>query len=290
MSRNAPRARDRIIGAKVRAIRTERAGISLERAAELAGWAPSKLSRTERGLRHITTDEVATLLTAWQIPVAEREEVVAEVQAGSSSGWWDRPLPGVPAEVGALVSYEADAHELVDVSVTIVPGLLQTYGTAIGAMWSDGVPRTDLETRWMARLRRQQILGTVDYTAYIGEAALHTPYGGADALRGQLEHLLLAQDRAIRVRIIPAHQPRVFLTHSWLLMRFPKTNPVVHVELTEAAFYVHDDGVAPYLAALERLDNVALSQGDSRRLMSGLLKGCEHVAQVEQEQLGRHLR
>src|SRR5690349_9503639 len=91
MGRNDPRARDRIIGAKLRAIRTKRVEISLEKAAELAGWAPARLSRTERGLRHITTDEVATLLTAWRIPTSEREEVVAEVQAGASSGWWDRP-------------------------------------------------------------------------------------------------------------------------------------------------------------------------------------------------------
>jgi hypothetical protein len=258
MSSKDPRARDRIIGAKLRAIRTKRAKISLER---------------ERGLRHITTDEVATLLTAWRIPVAEREEVVAEVQAGASSGWWDRPLPGVPAEMGALASYEADAYELVDASITIVPGLLQTYEMAIGIMRTDGVPEKDLEVRWMARLRRQQILGAVDYTAYIGEAALRTPYGGVDALRSQLEHLLRAQDRAMRVRIVPAGQTRVLLTHTWLLMRFAHTDPVVHIELTEAAFYIHDDGVVPYLAILERLDKVALSQGDSRRLMSDLLKG-----------------
>jgi uncharacterized protein DUF5753/helix-turn-helix protein/2-keto-3-deoxy-galactonokinase len=273
MSRNDPRARDRIIGAKLRAIRTERAEISLERAAELAGWAPARLSRTERGLRNITTDEVATLLTAWQIPVAEREEVVAEIQAGSSSGWWDRPLPGVPAEVGALASYEADAHELMDVTVGIIPGLLQTYETAIGVMRADAVPETDLETRWMARMRRQQILGKVDYTAYISQAALEVAFGGTEALRGQLDHLLQAQNRGIRVRIIPARQTKVLLHHSWLFMRFPNTKPVVHVELDAAAFYIHDGGVAPYAASLDRLEGVALSQGDSRKLMSDLLKG-----------------
>lgn len=272
MGKSDPRARDRIIGAKLRAIRVERAEISLERAAEMAGWSPSRLSRTERGLRHITTDEVATLLTAWRIPVAEREEVLAEVQAGSSSGWWDRPLPGVPAEVGALASYEADANELVNVAATIVPGLLQTYETAMGVMRADGVAEADLETRWMARLRRQQILGKVDYTAYISEVVLRTAFGGAEAQRGQLEHLLRAQERAIRVRIIPAYQARVLVLHSWLWMGFPNTTPVIHIELSPGSFYLHDRDVAPYTAALKRLDGVALSQGDSRKLMSGLMK------------------
>lgn len=273
MSSKDPRARDRIIGARLRAIRTKRAKISLERAAEMAGWATARLSRTERGLRRITTDEVATLLTAWQIPVAEREEVVADVQAEASSGWWDRPLPGVPAEMGALASYEADACELVDASITIVPGLLQTYETAIGVMTADNRPDRDMEASWLARLRRQQILGKLDYTAYIGYVALQTPYGGTAGLRGQLTHLLEAQDRGIRVRVVPPRQTHVLLTHSWLLMRFPQANPVVHIEVLGAAFYIHDHAVEPYVAAVDVLDRVALSQGDSRRLMSDLVKG-----------------
>lgn len=239
----------------------------------MAGWSPSRLSRTERGLRHITTDEVAILLTAWRIPAGEREEVLAEVQAGSSSGWWDRPLPGVPAEVGALASYEADANELVDVVVALIPGLLQTYETATAAIRADGAPEADIETRWMARLRRQQILGKVDYTAYIGQIALETAFGGTNALRGQLQHLLQAQNRGIRVRVIPARQTQVLLGHSWLLMRFPNTHPVVHVELAGAAFYVHDHAVVPYTATLERLDRFALSQGESRELIGDLVKG-----------------
>lgn len=272
MSRNDPRARDRIIGAKLRAIRTDRAEISLERAAEMAGWAPSRLSRTERGLRQVTTDEVATLLTAWRIPVREREDLLAEVQAGASSGWWDRPLPGVPSYTGALASYEADATELVNVAIAVVPGLLQTYETAIAVMRADGVPEEDLETRWMVRLRRQQILGVIEYSAYITESTLRTPFGGTEAQRTQLEHLLVAQDRGMGVRVIPAHQTRVLLLHSWLWIAFPNTRPVVHVELASGAFYLHDNDVTFYTGALSRIDDVALSRSDSRKLISDLMK------------------
>ena len=272
MSRNDPRARDRIIGAKLRAIRTGRAEISLERAAELAGWAPSRLSRTERGLRPATTEEVATLLTAWRLPVREREEVLAEIQAGASSGWWDRSLPGVPSYVGALASYEADAKELVNVAITVVPGLLQTYETAIATLRADGVPEEDLETRWMVRLRRQQILGIVEYSAYITESTLRTPFGGPKALRDQLEHLLVAQERGMGVRVIPEHQTKVLLLHSWMWMGFPNTKPVVHVELGSGAFFLHDDDVAHYTGTLDRLNKAALSRNDSCKLISELIK------------------
>lgn len=268
-----PLARDRIIGARVRAIRTERVSLSLERAAEIAQWPPAKLSRTERGLRHVTIEEVATLLTAWQLPGEEREQVLDEIQVGSSSGWWDRPIPGVPQEVGALASYEADAYELVDVAITTVPGLLHTYETAVGVLAADDVSGEDIETSWMARLRRQQILTKITYTAFISEAALRTLYGGRDALRGQLEHLLLCQDRGVGIRVVPAHQFKVLTLHSFLLMRFSSTTPVVHVELAAGAFYVHGKDVAPYESILQRLDRVALSPSDTRSIIRKVMEG-----------------
>jgi hypothetical protein len=269
-----PTARDRIIGARLRAIRTERVRLSLERAAEVAQWAPARLSRTERGLRHITIEEVATLLTAWQLPGNEREEVLEEVQASTSRGWWDRPIPGVPQDVGALASYEADATGLASVHITAIPGLLQTYETAVAVMAAGGAPEDDIETRWMARMRRQQVLGNVDYRAYIGEMALTTKFGGDAALRGQLNHLLKAQDAGVEIRIVPARQTRVLLLHSWLLMEFPHTSPVVHVELTSSgAFYIHGDDVVPYTRDLDRLDRIALSQTKSRTIMTEWMKG-----------------
>lgn len=268
-----PQARDRIIGARVRAIRTERIGVSLERAAAIAQWPPAKLSRTERGMRHVTIEEVATLLTAWQLPGDEREQVLTEIQVGSSAGWWDRPIPGVPQEVGALASYEADAYELSSVTLGSVPGLLQTYETAAGVLAADEVTPVDIETSWMARLRRQQILAKITYKAFISETALRTRFGGTDVVRGQMEHLLRSQDRGIEVRLIPQHQTRVLVLHPFHLMRFPHTTPVVHVELAAGAFYVHGKDVDPYESILRRLETAALSLGDTRTIITELMKG-----------------
>lgn len=272
--RKEPQPRDRLIGARIRAIRTEVCKLSLEKGAELAQWNAARLSRTERGLRHVTLEEVATLLTAWKLPRGEREQVLDEMQAGSSSGWWDRPIPGVPKDVGALASYETDASELVDVAITAVPGLLQTKGTAVAVMAADGAVPEDIETRWMARLTRQQVLGKLTYTAYLTDTALTTQYGGPSALREQLEHLLQAQDAGREIRVIPARQTHVLLLHSWLLMRFPNIPPVVHVELVNSGgFYIHGSDVNPYASALDRLNRVALTQGESHRMISDFVKG-----------------
>lgn len=105
--------------------------------------------------------------------------------AGCSNGthWWrgrsrSTSLPGVPDELGALASYEADAQAITDWSVNLIPGLPQTYEYAKAYALDAGKSPEDVETIWTARLPRQQVLPKVDYTAYLGEAALLTPFGG----------------------------------------------------------------------------------------------------------------
>lgn len=265
--RKAPRARDRVIGARLRAIRKERTKLSLERAAELAQWSPSTMSRIETGKRHISSEDVATIATIYRLPIAQREELVEAARAGDGSGWWDLPLPGVPTDVGVIASYEADAIQLTDWSVNLVPGLLQTYQYAVGLMRSYGVAAADIEARWLARLRRQQILGTLDYIVYLGEAALRTPFGGREAMRGQLEALRGARIRGIRIRVLPERQPSCLLTHSWLLMEFPHTGPVVNVEVIEGSLFLHDETVESYVRLAAELDRLTLSASASHALI-----------------------
>jgi transcriptional regulator with XRE-family HTH domain len=266
-ARKAPRARDRILGARLRAIRREQTSLSLEEAAALAQWSPSTMSRIETGKRHVAPEDVATLSTIYQIPVAQREELIEAARAGDSSGWWDLNLPGVPMEMGTLASYEADAFRLTDWSVNLIPGLLQTYRYAVGMMRSGGVAASDIEARWMARLRRQQILGTLDYTAFIGEAALRTPFGGPEALREQLRHLFEARNRGIPVRVLTEHRPTNLVTHSWLLMEFPNTTPVVNVEAIDGSVFLHDEAARTYLDLAAELDKLTLSAPASLTLM-----------------------
>jgi len=257
--RKGPRARDRIIGARLRAIRKEQTALSLEEAAALAQRSPSTMSRIETGKRHVSTEDVATICTIYELPVAQRDELIESARAGNSSGWWDLNLPGVPMDMGAIASYEADAIRLTDWSVNLIPGLLQTYRYAVGLMQSGGVAASVIEARWIARLRRQQILGAVDYAAFIGEAALRTPFGGPDALREQLRHLIGARSRGISIRVVAEHEPHSLVLHSWLLMEFPNTAPVVNVEARNGSLYLHDEVAETYLGLVGKLDKVALS-------------------------------
>lgn len=230
------------------------------------------MSRIENGQRHISTEDVAMILIAYRIPSAEREDVIAEARAENASGWWDRPLPGVPTEMGTLASYAADANSLTNWAVSLVPGLLQTEDYAMALILSEDVPQDVAELRWLARRRRQKILGAVDYAAYICETALRIPFGGPEGHRKQIRHLLDARDRGISVRVVPDHLPLGLISHSWLYMTFPHATPVVNVEVAEGGVYLHDDQAEPYAKVLAKLDHIALSAAESQTRLRAILK------------------
>lgn len=270
MSANNPQPRDLIRGARLRAFRKQRCGLSLERAAGLVGWHGSKLSRTENGLRGVTNEEIAMLVTAWGLPVKERDQVLKELSTGASDGWWDRPIAGVPGDIGTLASYESEANEMVTVATSVVPGLLQTRETAMEVLAADGMAKADIERHWIARRRRQQGLIKFDYTVYLAESALLTPWGGRSAHRAQLAHLLRSDEIGLsRIRIIPRWQQKVILLHTWHWMRFPLSPPVVHVELVAGSAYIHD--TERFANFLGRLDCVAITREGSRKLIKKLM-------------------
>lgn len=272
--RRPPQARDRAIGAQLRAIRREQTSLSLEAAAELLQWSAPTMSRTETGKRRISAEDVATILATYRVPIEQRNALVARAKAIDEPGWWSRPLPGVSENTGALASYEAEAHTITDWAINVIPGLLQTYEYAKAYMLDFGESLENVETLWMARLRRQQVVSTVEYTAYISEAALRTPFGGK-AFVGQLRHLLDATQRGIGIRVVPAFCPHAALLQSWMMLEFPDSAPIVHVELLRSAVFLYKDETAPYVDHHAKLRKLALSAAESRDMLKKLIERAE---------------
>ena len=265
--RKNPQARDRTIGAQLKALRQEQTTLNLEAAARAIGWSTATLSRIENGKRHITSEDVAMVLTTYGVPMAQREELIESARSGVQAGWWSRPLPGVLPDVGTLASYEASARAITDWSFSFIPGLLQTERYAAGLMLEDGAKPQHVEMLWIARLRRQAVLPKIDYVAFVHESALHLPFGGLDALRGQLGHLVEASSRGLGVRIVRGRVPHRLLLHPWLLLDFPDAPPVLHVELHGSSVYLHDDEVRSYGNMRAMLDRMALSSAESRSMI-----------------------
>ncbi|PWW66839.1 helix-turn-helix domain-containing protein [Actinokineospora spheciospongiae] len=268
--RKNPQARDRTIGAQLKAVRVQQTALNLEAAAQAIGWSAATLSRTENGKRHITSEDVAVILTTYGVPAAQREELIESARSGVQAGWWSRPLPGVLPDVGTLASYEASARAITTWTINSIPGLLQTDKYATGIMVSDGYGPQDVELRWLARLRRQGVLPKVDYVAFLHESAFHQPFGGIDALREQLDHLAQASARGLNVRIVRGRLPHRALLHSWLLLHFPEAPPVLYAELYESGVYLHDAEVEAYENMRSVLDRLALSTAESRSMIERL--------------------
>jgi transcriptional regulator with XRE-family HTH domain len=271
-NRKPPQARDRALGAQLKAIRTQQTDLSLESAAEELRWSSATMSRIENGKRHISAEDVASILAVYRVPVDQRDAIVRRAKAIDEPGWWSRPLPGVPDELGVLASYEAEANALTDWSVNIIPGLLQTYEYAKAYMLDEGASAEDIEMVWMARLRRQQIVPKVEYTAFIGEAAIRTPFGGGGVLTAQLKHLVEMTKRGLGVRVIPEHTPRAGLYHSWFLLEFPDSPPIAHIELLRGGMFLHDPEVERYVAQQIKLHKIALSTAETRDILKKLIE------------------
>lgn len=264
--RRPPQARDRALGAQLKSIREQQTDLTLEAAARLLQWSSATMSRIENGKRHISAEEVAIILATYKVPADQRDAVIRRAKAIDEPGWWSRPLPGVPDELGALASYEADANAITDWSINLIPGLLQTYEYAMAYLVDEGVSQEDREMVWMARLRRQQVVPKIEYTAYIGEAAIRTPFGGA-AFIEQLKGLVDATRRGRGIRMVPEHRPSATLLQSWMLLEFPDSLPIAHVELLRGGIFFHDTEVAPYAARRAELHKIALSTAETRDML-----------------------
>ncbi|HEV7650564.1 MAG TPA: helix-turn-helix transcriptional regulator [Actinophytocola sp.] len=259
-----------MIGARLRAVRTERAGLTLEDAARLLGSSMATLSRTENGLRHITSEEVATLVTAYGMPADERAEFISDARWDNPSCVWERLLPGLPLDA-VFASYLDEANTLTDWSVSLVPRLLQIEDYALAVMRSTGLSPEGARRRWRATKKQQARLGTVDYTAYLGETALYRPFGGPAVHRDQLAHLHSLHDRGIGLRIVPEHLPVELVSHSWLHMTFPNTSPMVTVTAFDNNFYLHNDQALLYDRQLTLLNKIALPAPSSRDKIGAIM-------------------
>ncbi|HEY3752438.1 MAG TPA: helix-turn-helix transcriptional regulator [Pseudonocardiaceae bacterium] len=264
--------RDRAIGAELRAIR-EQAGMSLSEVAGAIQWNISTLSRLERGLRHISPEAVMGLAVVYNLPADRRDELVSRAKEPVALGWWDRPPPGVPGDLGALASYEAEAIRMIDWSPGLLPGLLQTSTFARAVMRDWGVSDHDVEPRLRARVQRQELLGKrdVDYQAFIGMAALTNQLCDASGFVDQLRHVhRLSHRQGLTIRLVDL--PTSFSTASWYLMNFEKAGPVVVLEHLGSSTFLFDEETDPYTTARVKLDGIALSVRATRDRIDALIE------------------
>ncbi|MDX2700584.1 helix-turn-helix domain-containing protein [Streptomyces ipomoeae] len=199
------------------------------------------------------------------------------------------------------VEMEAVAVGLWEYQEQYIPGLLQTpdYARALFSRSSTG---DEVEQRVRARMSRQPRFLSDDgplYVVILDESCLRYGVGSPEVMRDQCAHLLSVGQRPnIRIQVAPANlfelnRPR----QSMSLIELPDERWIYSESLDRSHFNNEPTAYARYSRTYDVLRADIPSARESAALISDVMKGYEHHAQVraergdlDQEQLQRRQR
>jgi transcriptional regulator with XRE-family HTH domain len=232
----------------------ERAGFSVERAADELLCGAGTVSRMENG-SSAEPLRVKSALELYGAPPKVIAEMVEAARRRRRRGVLRRPYYDFVSQTFAeYLDLENEAVELACFQFDAVHGLLQTEDYARALIVGSGeeiVQPADMEKYLRLRMERQQRLAGAEplkLRVILGEAALFTQIGGPAVLGAQLAHLIEQAETSpnIEVRVLPytagAH-PAV--SCNFTVLAFPGAEDAAEPEViyTEniVAFVLQDD-------------------------------------------------
>lgn len=271
-----------LLGAQLRRLREE-AGLSREEAGYTIRASESKISRMELGRVGFKERDVADLLVLYGVKdPEERDTLIALAREANQPGWWHRYNDVLPGWFQAYVGLEESASLIRMYDIQFVPGLFQTeeYARAIIGGSAPQILAEDEEKRVSLRMTRQRLLtqpNPPQVWAVVDEAALRRPVGGAEVMRGQLEHLIaIAKLPNVTLQVMPFMAG----THpaeagAFTILRFaePEVPDIVYMEqLTSALYLDKREDVDHYMSAMERLCVESQPPERTAEILSRILK------------------
>lgn len=247
------------------------------------GYSHGTVSHWETGRRVPTAEDVVAFLAVAGVTGAEKDRIVELARHANEPNWLTAGMPGIPQQLAGVVECERAALKITEWRPMTIPGLMQTTDYTRAQLTAAQLAPHEIEQRLMVRMSRREIItrrDPVELLAFIGEDSLRDPIGSPLVRADQLRHLLeLADRRNVTLRVIP---PRIgwHPGHAgpFILYEFPDAPPVLYFEHYSSGAFVPDEhDVAAYDAALQTMARVALSEGETRRLIT------EIVAETERE-------
>lgn len=192
------------------------AGFSLARLARAAAVSESLLGKAERGQRSLRRGVVTS--------------IDRELRAGGRllATWENESNNLLPSWARELAESEANASALSTFSPLTIPGVLQSAQYA-EALIAAGRPGKDPRPVVASRLKRLDALQGKDVHAITSEAALRWVVGGAQVMRGQLEHLLNLDTVRLQVLTLQC-QTEAWGVGAFSIRHFESQAPAVYVD------------------------------------------------------------
>lgn len=262
-----------LLGAQLRRLR-ESKGISREDAGYSIRASESKISRMELGRVSFKERDVADLLTLYGVAdEAERHAMLGLVREANAAGWWHGYGEVMPTWFQTYVGLEESAALIRTFEVQFVHGLLQTedYIRAVIRLGHPEAAEPWVERRVGLRLERQKLLVSErapHFVCVMDEGALRRPFGEPGAMRDQVRHILeTAEAPNVDVHVLPfSSGGHAAGGGAFTLLSFPESDlpDLVYLEQLTGALYVdkHDE-VVEYTKAMDALDRIALTPGQS---------------------------
>ncbi len=269
-----------LIGTELARYREE-ARLSLNEASARSGIGKAKLHHMEGGRQAQDPDDIATLLTAYNVPARDIDRLTTLTGRADEATWWAPWAAVVPDWLKTYVGLEALADRAFCYQPAAIPGLLQTQEYAAAVTASAKSIRPDHGERFvkfrMARTRRlTDPERPLSVDAVIPEAALRLAVGTPDVRRDQLKHLLtISELPTVTIQVVrPEDGPHSALSSGgFVVLDFGEAaRPVVYVELKDGAVYLQaEDQVEAYTMVASDLQRVALSPEQSREFIAEML-------------------
>ncbi|RCW39963.1 DNA-binding XRE family transcriptional regulator [Halopolyspora algeriensis] len=265
------------LGADLRTLR-EKSGMSTRSVAEKLGISRMAVNRTEAGTRNAALEEVIALCALYGVTGRQRERLIERARGGDGSSSWLATGPATADQVTSLIALEGEASVITDVSVTLVPGLVQTAQYMRAVM--GGMP----EAEWMVatRMARQALLTKPEAPSLrliVDEFVLRRRVGGKAVMYEQLDHLLRVTTMPnVSVHIIPATAGmHAGLDGSFVLLNFPEREPHVYIEARRSGLVLtRARDVEPFAEGIDELDRCVLDDRRSSRLIEGIKEELAH--------------
>lgn len=268
----------RALGVELRDCRVA-AGLTQQELAKKIGVSHVTISRYETGTRCPKAEDVAQILATLGV-VGERYTGLVEMAKGAEEpNWLETCSVGLRRELNTLIEFERTATSVVEASLTVIPGLLQT-ADFVRAIMAEG-DFQDVETRIAIRMGRQAVLQQAKPLAFTGivfDFALRHQIGGPEVAVDQLRNLQkMLELPNVDLLVLPAVAMRWHpaLSGAFVLFEFANGKPIVHIEHYRTGAFVYTKEVEDYRQAVETFREMAFGPAETAALIAEAIEDTE---------------
>ncbi|NJP47700.1 helix-turn-helix domain-containing protein [Actinacidiphila epipremni] len=286
--RSNPSARQRRLGAELRALRVE-AGLSTEQAAALLDTTRTVISSTEAGRHGVSPQRLRRIASAYGSTDPPLTDALLAMCSDRTRGWWEDFRNLLPQAFLDIAELEWHARGLRVSTTTHMPDQLQTedYARALFRAAVPALTEPEVEARVAHRVQRHRALDRPDAPPcefLVHESALRTQVGGPAVLRAQLRRLTTAAERDnVTLQAIPftagahptpgqavlyAHAP-VARLDTVLAHRTPAPDDLHHTQAHLTTYHLHLDHIRhialPPAKTLDLIHTIASQLPGQRR-------------------------